>query len=68
MRFAAETFERLRIAGHIVGQELERDEAVQAGVLRLVNHTHAATTKFFDDSVVRNGLADARRGIRHLRT
>jgi hypothetical protein len=41
-------------------QELERDEAVKASVFRFVHDTHAATAKFFDDAVVRNGLANHR--------
>jgi hypothetical protein len=31
---------------------------VQLHILSLVDHTHAATTEFLDDLVVRDGLAD----------
>ena len=31
---------------------------MQAGVFGFVNDTHAAATEFFDDAVMRNGLAN----------
>jgi hypothetical protein len=34
-------------------QELQRDEAMQPGVLGLVDHTHPATAQLCDDAVVR---------------
>ena len=57
-RFAAEAFERLRVFGQFIGEEFQRDEAAEVGVLSLVNHAHAATAEFFDDAVVRDGLAN----------
>src|ERR1700751_5455833 len=54
------------VTRHVVRQELERYESVQACALRLVDHTHATATKFFHDSVMRDGPADERRGVRHL--
>ena len=56
--FSAETAERLRIASYIFGQKLEGYEAVQAGVLGLVDHPHTSATEFFDDAVVRDSLPD----------
>ena len=56
--FALKTAERLGIASDFVGKEFQSDEAVQAGVLSLVNHAHAAATELFDDAIVGNGLAD----------
>jgi hypothetical protein len=44
--------------GYIFGQKLQGDEATKLGVLSLVNDTHPAPAKFFDDAVVRNGLPD----------
>jgi hypothetical protein len=41
-RLAPKPAQRQRILRHIVGQELERDKAIEARVLRLVHHTHAA--------------------------
>ena len=46
LRFALEAGERLRVPCHLVGQELERDEAVQARILRFVNDAHATATSF----------------------
>src|SRR6266496_2835421 len=58
LRFALKAGEGLRLPGNIVGQELERDEAVQARVFRFVNHAHTAAANFFDNAIVGNGLAD----------
>ena len=58
LRLALETGEGLRIFGNFVGQELERDKAMQLDVLGFVDHAHAAAAEFLDDAVVRNGLAD----------
>ena len=40
--------------GNIIGQELQRDEAMQAGVLGLVDHTHPTAADFADDTVMRD--------------
>jgi hypothetical protein len=58
LRFALETAQRLRILGDFIGQELQSDEAVEAGVLGLVDDTHAAAPELFQDAVVRDCLAD----------
>jgi hypothetical protein len=39
LSFAAESFERLRVAGSVFRKELQRDEAVEARVLRFVYDT-----------------------------
>ena len=57
-RLAPEAFQRLRIFGQLVGQELQGDEAAELSVLGLVDHTHPAAAELLDDAVVRNGLAD----------
>jgi hypothetical protein len=49
---------RLAVLCDIFGEELQGNEAIEPGVFGFVNHTHAATTKFFDNAVVRDGLAD----------
>ena len=46
------------VLGYIFAQKLQGDEATKLGVLSLVNDTHPAPAKFFDDAVVRNGLPD----------
>ena len=56
--FSAEALQRLRIAGNVVGQELQGDKAAQAGVLGLVDDAHAAAAELVNDSVVGDGLAD----------
>src|SRR5262249_46257485 len=56
--FAAKTFEGLRIAGEVVGEEFERDRAIQATVECLVDHTHSAGAEFFRDAKVRDGLVN----------
>ena len=57
-RFALKAGEGLRVSRNVVGQKLERYEAVEFHILGLVNHTHAATAQLLDDAVVRDGLAD----------
>ena len=57
-RFAPEALEGLRIAGDIVGQKFQSDEAAQARVFGFVDDAHAAAAELFDDAVVRDGVAD----------
>ena len=66
--FAAETFERLRIADEIFGKKFKGDEAAEFGVLGFVDDTHASAAEFFDDAVMGDGLADRGLGVRHART
>ena len=56
--FALKTGKCLRIAGHLFGQKLEGDEAMQPRVFGLIHHTHTAAAEFLDNTVVRDGLAD----------
>ena len=56
--FALEAAEGLRIFGDVIGQKLQRDEAVQSGVFSFVDHAHPATAEFLNDAVVGDGLAD----------
>jgi hypothetical protein len=58
LRLAFETSESLRVAGNIVRQELECNEAMKPGVLGLVNHAHTTAAELFDDTIVRNSLPD----------
>src|SRR5262249_27856657 len=64
--FPTEAFKRLRGFAKVVGKKFQGNSAAKFGVLGLVNHTHSAATKLFDDAVVRDGLADERLGLRHL--
>ena len=54
---ALEALQGLMVLGHIIGQELERYETVELGVLGLVDHAHAAAAQLFENPVMRNGLA-----------
>ncbi len=58
LRLALEASERLRILGHRIRKEFQRDEAMQLRVLGLIDNAHTTAAKFFDDAVVRYGLAD----------
>ena len=58
LRLAPEAFQRLRVLRDVVGQELEGDETVQARVLGLVDHAHAAAAELSEDAVVRNRRVD----------
>ncbi len=58
---ASEAFERLRVVGNLIRQEFQGDETSEFDILGLVDHPHAASAQFFEDAVVRNGLADHRR-------
>jgi hypothetical protein len=62
-RLPAKAFERLRVSRQFVGQKLEGDEPAKLGVLSLIDHTHAATTKLLDDAIVRNGLVNQWRSL-----
>ena len=57
LRLALETAECLRIAGDLVGEKFQGDEAVQARILGLVNDPHPAAAQFLQDAVVRDRLA-----------
>src|SRR5579871_1023576 len=61
---AAEAAERLLVSGDVLGKELERDEAAEAGVLRLENHSHATAAELLDNPVMRDGLSDHNRRAR----
>ena len=51
-RFLNEAFFLFRGLAQMLRQKLEGDEAVEFGVLRLVNSAHAAGAEFFEDLVV----------------
>jgi hypothetical protein len=58
-----EPAQRLLVASQIVRQELEGHEATEPGVLRFVNHAHAAAAELLDDAVVGEGPADQGRRV-----
>jgi hypothetical protein len=58
LRFALKTGEGLGVAGNVFGKKFKSDEAVQARVLRFVNHAHPATAEFPDDLIVGDDPVD----------
>jgi hypothetical protein len=50
--FALESREGLRVAGDVLRQKFQRNEALEARVFGLVNDTHTSAAKLFDDAVV----------------
>src|SRR5580704_6696388 len=58
LRLPLKPTQGLRIAGYLFRQELQGDKAAQAGVFGFVNHAHPASAQLFDNSIVRDGLAN----------
>ena len=50
--------ERVPVPGRIFRQELQRDSALEPGVLRLVDDTHPPAAELLDDPVMRDDIAD----------
>ena len=50
--FTPEALQGLRVAGKLLGQELEGDHTAQAHILGLVDHPHAAAAELFQNPVV----------------
>ena len=48
----------------LIGQELQRDKAVQASIFGFVNHAHAAAAQLLEDAVVRDGLVQQAAALR----
>jgi hypothetical protein len=55
--FAPEAFERLRDTRQFLGQKFQCNMTPEAQVFGLVNNTHPASADFFQNAVVRDGLA-----------
>jgi len=47
----------LGVLSYFVRQELESNKAVQIYVFRLIDDTHPPAAEFFDNAVMRDGLA-----------
>jgi hypothetical protein len=65
LRFAEELFPRLRATLRI-REDFDRDIALQLLIASPIDLAHAAGAELFYDSVVRDDLANQRRGIRHV--
>ena len=55
---AAKAAQRLLVAGNVLGEKLEGDEAAEARVLGLINYAHPATAKFLNHAVVGDSLSN----------
>src|SRR5882724_11593250 len=64
-RLTPKTLQGLRVLCQGLRQELQGHEPAQLHVLRFINHAHAAAAELLDDVVMRNGLSDQRRRVRH---
>jgi hypothetical protein len=58
LRLTVEAAQSLGVWGESVRKELQGNEAVELDVFGFVDHTHPASTKFFEDAVMRDGLPD----------
>ena len=56
MRFSLETRKGLRVFGDVARREFQRYDAVQADVLRFVNHAHTSAAGAFHVAIVREVL------------
>src|ERR1700678_274068 len=65
--FALKTGQGMLVFGQTLGKELHGNEAMEGCVFSLVDHTHAATADFLDDTIVRDDLIDHGRERVHLR-
>ncbi len=57
-RLSAKTLQSLRVLRHVIGKKFQRDKTTKRVILGFIDNPHAAATQLFDDSVVRDGLAD----------
>ena len=58
LRFLHEALPAFGVVDEIVGQDLERDLAIEAQVHRAVDHAHAAAADLVEDLVVRKRAPD----------
>ena len=52
--FATEALEGLGVAGQVIWEKFEGDEAVETSLFGLVDNTHATAAEPFEDAVVRD--------------
>src|ERR1700722_15381732 len=52
----------MRVPSKFFGQKFQSNEAVEPNVFCLIDDTHSAHAKLFDDAIVRNSSTDHRRG------
>src|ERR1700732_1666899 len=56
--FTAKAAQDLSIFGHFVGQKLQRNKAIEFGVLGFEYYAHPTGAQLLDDAIVQDGLAD----------
>src|SRR5258708_901420 len=56
--FTAKTAQDLSTFGHFVGQKLQRNKAIEFGVLGFEYYAHPAGAQLLDNAIVQDGLAD----------
>ena len=56
LRFALKALQRFGCLDQIVRQEFQRNMPFEAQILRLIHHSHSATTQFIQNAVMRYGL------------
>src|ERR1700756_1479459 len=56
--FSLEPLYRQSVLSHVADQKLQRDYPVQTDILRLIHFPHPPAAEPFQNTVVRDGLAD----------
>jgi hypothetical protein len=59
LRLAMESFQRGAVVAQVLWKELEGHVSMEARVLGLVHHTHAASSELPEDAVARESLPDS---------
>ena len=57
-RFPAKSFQHHRVLRDQLRQKFKCHHPTKLSVLGLINHTHPPATEFFDDPIMRDGMAD----------
>ena len=58
LRLAFEAFREPRVLFFFAGQDLERDEAIEPGLARLIHHSHSPTAQGFEDFELGKAFGD----------
>ena len=58
LRFADKALLGGIVVAPLRGQELQRDETIELGVARLIDHAHPAAAELGENGVLRNRFAD----------
>src|SRR5229473_3561613 len=58
LRLPLEPSERLGVACDVFGEELQRDETMEAGILGFIDDSHTAAAELFNYAIMQDGLAN----------